>query len=358
MLLDIIKGRWDVWCNAHPWLLLNSEEKAICKICTEAIERKLITSLQGCEQQSKAAWVDEGFSKWSNGLERIKRHEVSSLHIVAAKAIINSKKTSIVEKVSTGHQLQMSQSRVALLKIFSTIRLLGQQGLPLRGDGSDENSNFIRFLTLRSEDVPELKRWLSSDSKKWLSHDIQNEILSRLSKPLLEKILLKVRQSKFFSITLDETPDCASLEQLSICVRVVSSNLDSSEYFLGLYNINSTSAESLLDVVKDVFIRLQLDFSKLRGQCYDGAANMSGRHNGLQARILKIEPRALFVHCNAHNLNLVVQDAITTVEWTRDNIGVAKDLIKFIRDSPKRLYEFKELGGRSPKAYNPTRYNI
>lgn len=120
--------------------------------------------------------------------------------------------------------------------------------------------------------------------------------------------------------------------------------------------MNSTTADTLFKAVKDVFIRYQFDMTKLRGQCYDGASNMSGRHNGLHAKILKVEPRALYVHCNAHNINLVVQDAISAVPWTRDNIGVAKDIIKFVRDSPKRIFEFKEnMGAKSLKAYNPTR---
>lgn len=252
----------------------------------------------------------------------------------------------------------MIANRVALSKIFSTINLLGQQGLPLRGSANDESSNFIKFLYTRSEDVVELKQWLSSTEKrKWLSHDIQNEILSLLANAVLQQLLTEVRESDYFSILLDETPDTASLEQLSICVRVVSKTFVPSEFFLGFYNVNNTTAEALFQAVKDVFIRFQFDMSKLRGQCYDGASNMSGRHNGLHAKILKVEPRALYVHCNAHNINLVVQDAISGIPWTRDNIGMAKEIIKFVRDSPKRLFAFKEKmeTGKLLKAYNPTR---
>lgn len=77
----------------------------------------------------------------------------------------------------------------------------------------------------------------------------------------------------------------SSLEQLSICVRIVTSTLEIKENFLGFYSINSTTAEALFDVVKDVFKRLQFDMSKIRGQCYDGASNMSGSNNGLHKKI-------------------------------------------------------------------------
>jgi hypothetical protein len=47
-----------------------------------------------------------------------------------------------------------------------------------------------------------------------------------------------------------------------------------------------------------------LDLNKCRGQGYDGAAVMSGISSGVQKRISDIIPRASYVHCSAHNLNL------------------------------------------------------
>lgn len=115
---------------------------------------------------------------------------------------------------------------------------------------------------------------------------------------------------------------------------------------------------TLLKIVLDVFTRFELNIKKLRGQCYDGASNMSGHKKGLQAKIREIEPRALFVHCNAHNLNLVVQDAISELQWTRQHIGIIREIINFVRDSPKRLAQFsglEESNNKNLKAYCPTR---
>lgn len=92
-----------------------------------------------------------------------------------------------------------------------------------------------------------------------------------------------------------------------------------------------------------MLVRFDLSLSKLRGQCYNGASNVSGKISGLQQRIRKEEPRALFVRCNAHNLNLVVQDGIEKVLSARKFIGEVKDLINFVLDSPKRVAKFQEL---------------
>ena len=46
--------------------------------------------------------------------------------------------------------------------------------------------------------------------------------------------------------------------------------------------------------------------SRIRGQGYDGASNMRGEFNGLKAKILEENNSAYYVHCFAHQLQLVV----------------------------------------------------
>lgn len=45
----------------------------------------------------------------------------------------------------------------------------------------------------------------------------------------------------------------------------------------------------------------------MRGQGYDNGSNMKGKYQGLQKRILDINPRA---PCCNHSLNLVINDAV------------------------------------------------
>lgn len=54
---------------------------------------------------------------------------------------------------------------------------------------------------------------------------------------------------------------------------------------------------------------LDLDINKCRGQGYDRASVMSGAYTGVQKKITNIIPTELYVHCCAHNLNLVISDA-------------------------------------------------
>lgn len=307
---------------------------------------------------TKEAFVKKGFRCWKNATTRFKSHERSEFHLAAITALSNLKKETVVHHLSTAKQKEMADAREALRKIFSTISYLARQGLAFRGK-TDESSNLLNLLELRAEDVAILNRWLNQKTYKWIHHDSVNEILHLMANEVIKKQLNKIKKAKFFAIIIDETSDISRSEQVSFSIRIVDDDLIVEEIFMGFFETNSMTAETLFQIVNDVLARYDLDIHNLRGQCYDGAANVSGRITGLQARIKKVEPRAVYVHCNAHTLNLVVQDGMEQVSIAKNFIGSVKEMINFIRDSPKRLAQFKNLQSEDSPAlmqFCPTRY--
>lgn len=102
------------------------------------------------------------------------------------------------------------------------------------------------------------------------------------------------------------------------------------------------------------------DLAKLRGQGYDGAANMSGVYSGLQARIRQRNPSARFVHCCTHNLNLVINDSVTNVQEVRQFYEQLERIYVFF-SSPRRwamLSETKQTNlAKTLKRVCPTRWS-
>ena len=77
----------------------------------------------------------------------------------------------------------------------------------------------------------------------------------------------------------------------------------------------------------------------------------------MQALIKQEEPRAVYVHCTAHRLNLAVQDCMDGVRSLRDTIQETARLIVFFRDSPKRLCCLESFGAESTlRPLCPTRW--
>ena len=95
--------------------------------------------------------------------------------------------------------------------------------------------------------------------------------------------------------------------------------------------------------VKDALMRMNLSLAQCRGQCYDGAAVMQGRRNGVAVQILQVEPRALYTHCYGHSLNLACQDVIRAIKPIKNALDTTFELSKLLKYSSKRNAEFKNI---------------
>jgi hypothetical protein len=78
------------------------------------------------------------------------------------------------------------------------------------------------------------------------------------------------------------------------------------ERFLGVEHVLDTTSASLKRYLDAMFVKHNLSMSSLRGQGYDGASNMRGELHGLKTLVLADNPYAFYVHCFAHQLQLVV----------------------------------------------------
>ena len=75
----------------------------------------------------------------------------------------------------------------------------------------------------------------------------------------------------------------------------------------------------------------------MRGQCYDGATNMSGARSGVKSIIQKAAPKAMYYHCAAHRLNLSVVSACS--------IHAFKNAESYLGEMA-RFFNFSEKGQR------------
>ena len=68
-------------------------------------------------------------------------------------------------------------------------------------------------------------------SAQYMSPQIQNELVSVLSKMILNDILKEIRKAKFFAIMADESTS-HNHEQLSLCLRFVDEGKNIREEFI------------------------------------------------------------------------------------------------------------------------------
>ena len=104
---------------------------------------------------------------------------------------------------------------------------------------------------------------------------MQNEMLGVMALKVLRIIAEDMRTSKF-AITVDETTDICTTEQVVTVLHWVGIDLDVHEDFIGIYSTDSVSSSPPVSIVKDALLQLNLSTENCRGQCYDGGANTRG----------------------------------------------------------------------------------
>jgi len=102
-----------------------------------------------------------------------KKYQSSSTHCEAVESVVTLPRTTrdIGELTSSSHKRDKESAREMLQIILSTLRFLARQGLALRGNQNDVESNFVQLLKLRAEDHPSLTRWIERQTNKYTSHE-------------------------------------------------------------------------------------------------------------------------------------------------------------------------------------------
>ncbi|GJR80126.1 zinc finger MYM-type protein 1-like protein [Tanacetum coccineum] len=91
----------------------------------------------------------------------------------------------------------------------------------------------------------------------------------------------------YFCVMVDEARDESKEEQIAIVLRFVDKDGFIRERFLDLVHVYDTMAVTLKTNLWKQLLNYEFDISKIRSQGYDGASNMRGEWNGLQALVAK-----------------------------------------------------------------------
>ncbi|XP_077284760.1 zinc finger MYM-type protein 1-like [Arctopsyche grandis] len=237
-----------------------------------------------------------------------------------------------------------------------------KQEQPLRGhfehQESENRGNYIELLYLLSESDIKLKTHLDNSTVfTGLSNHIQNDLVSAISKVLLDEIKTEIRASKFVSIIVDESTDISRKAQLSTIFRYVDENNEIQERFVGFVDVSpNRTANALFQHIRETLEEFGC-LDKLIAQTYDGAAVMSGEHNGVQRKIRDICPNSLFVHCYAHRLNLVLSQSVKHISGCKRFFSRMLSFSTFFCKSSRRISLLDcQIKKRFPTAA-PTRWN-
>ncbi|XP_060859483.1 zinc finger MYM-type protein 1-like [Metopolophium dirhodum] len=258
-------------------------DKAYCEFCWLFANRQY--------EHFKYEWIS-GVDDWQHLSQQISKHENSIQHINATEIRRYWEKNKTLD---TDLEKQISEEaeywRNVLRRVIHVILTLTSGNTALRGNEGKKGNlqeiegNFMRTIRLLAKFDPFVHNLLNDSKKhvKYLSWKIQDELIEILASDVRNSICDEVKKCSWFSIMLDSTQDITKIDQ-----------------------------------------------------GYDGASVMSGAHFGVQKRIINIVPTALYVHCCAHNLNLVISDAAKTSQKIVSFFSIVQDVFNFFGSSAPR----------------------
>ena len=324
----------------YPWLEYSQQkDAAFCFYCR-------LFKTRGC--YGDPTFVQTGFRDWKHACGRkgaLACHASSHAH---KTCMLNSEqfKLNIARGCTIGERLDSEGKRVIsknhhyVRSLAEVILLCAQQGLALRGhgdsmdDASKNPGNFKVLVNLLSKHDDVVRKRLVDGPRNatFLGHAIQNELIEVMAGKVIKKIQNELNQASYYTIIADETKDISKKEQLSIIVRYVYSGLVH-ERFIKYVHATELDAASLTENILQIISQMQLSIDRCVSQCYDGASVMSGACSGVSARIKELNPRAVYIHCCAHRLNLALVDTVKSIPVAEDFFALLQTLYVFISAS-------------------------
>lgn len=313
-------------------------------------------------RKDKGTFVDKPFNNWHKLREKADKHQQMKYHhdaLICGQSFLDSvhkPEQNVNNLLDVKRRKNIETNRHIVKCIAEAILFCGRQCIALRGDNEDlsKNSgnvgNFLAALQMIANHDKILKEHLQTHGlakgkeAKYTSPKIQNEVIEIIGQDIILKGLVdEIKAAQLYSIMADEVTS-HNKEQLALCVRFIDKNNEAREEFIAFINVPRITGEAISEAIITTLRNLGLDIKNIRGQGYDGASNMSSDNVGVQRRIKEQSPKAAYVHCSGHCLNLVIAHSCSLPQ-IRNALDKLKQVSLFFQGSPKRE------GKKKHKAY-------
>ena len=279
------------WLKQHPWLHYSRQvDGAFCRACVFFTAE----SVGGHQFVTKPFKIWNKMSEKCNAHGKLEYHLTSQAKMTEFLARYEDPSQAINSRLSSEAQKRMENNEKVIESLFKVVLLCGKQGLAFRGhrddhvnwaeleeDSSLNQGNFIELVHFWAETDHVLSSRLQNSpaNARYMSKTIQNDLIEVIGKCIRKDIIEEVKRSKYYTVIADEVTDASNKEQLSIVLHYVQVDVVK-KVFVGLIYVERITGESLANAILKW---LETAASDMRGQCYDGASNMSGARSGCRS---------------------------------------------------------------------------
>ena len=312
------------WITGRPWLRYDAERQGMICLWCKKYDKK---------PYNRTTWNKEPCTRLR--LESVIRH-------AAHRECLRHEKAQETNRIIPA-TINPALPSKGMEQAFASLYFLAKQRIP-------HTTNFEPLLDLLQLFEVNVKEEISIARNALYTSDRSiQEMIFAISESIEDEILKEMRESKHFSIMIDETTDCTITEQLAIHGRFLDKSGELKCHFLKVMDLLqpgdeskdqdrriTASAETIAARVFEFLRQANLDIGKLRGIGTDGAATMVGCRKGVVTRIKEVSPSVLGVHCAAHRLNLASTQAGKSVPYVKIFSRILRQIFDFFDNSAVR----------------------
>lgn len=322
------------WEKYFSWLYYDEDrEGAFCKICKQSGK-----SLQ----YTGGVWVTKPFKNWKKAVEKMKAHAKSASHSRATEAMLAAKGAathgSVVQQLQNIEAHKRAENRAAVKCLILLTHFLTKEHIA-------HSTKFEKLVDVVIRcGSQHLKVFLETAPRNavYTSRVAVVEFIEALGTWVEESILKRLQKAPMYSLMADECTDINIVEELSVFCRWEEDGVPV-ECFLEIIPLKRANAETIYSSLMECLKDKNLQVGRIVGLGFDGAATFSGKKTGVQARIKKHTPHALFVHCHCHLLQLACVQAANKTPGINHVYTTLTTLWKHFHYSPKRAEGLKEI---------------
>lgn len=346
----------------RTWLAYSDKKKAIfCLHC-------LIFGLPKITRNA-SVFAREGYADWHNVSRDIEIHETSAYHQESDISVIRwyAGKSKVDKQMAEVENYLVHHNRAVVSVVIDCIRYLSQEMMAFRKSDNKEGKfmNLFKLLAKHNTDarvyLENLKKHRAEGTRlrvNFLAYDSLMNLASIMKALVVERICGRINEATYFSIIADSTQDSSKAETTVLLTRYIEGSDGTSashlhfpivvERLIAVFTSKGTAGKELYEKITNILKTNNLDISKIIGQSYDGAKNMSGSEQGLHTLIRRDCSMALYVWCHAHRFSLVVEKTVEFCGVMRQFFGLLEELHKFM-NGHRRHGTFVEILEKSMK---------
>jgi hypothetical protein len=318
--------------------LIPTDGGALCKICVSYYASRLLPG------DHPGVFVTKPFNNWKKSTgateknNKLLKHANSDNHRTAESFENHGfiMETTARTVYSMVHAQSVEEQRTKLNRIADFIEV----AYYLYKNEIAHTTHYSSLLALiaRLDSGHNIQRFMDMSplNATYESHNTATEFLQAVSDWLTAGLLSRVRASPAIAVLADESTDVRTRNELSVCMRFLENGM-AVETFIGLTQLKSTAAEDVKVAILTMLTEHKVPLDRIYWMAFDGASNMSGKKNGVQAK-LKAEGliNGNYVHCRSHLLNLAAANVANAIKPLQTLLSALNSTWRFFHGSPKR----------------------